>query len=147
LSKYLLITGSYDEAIGCWAHGSELVDIGEERIMGHVVLTGIIEKEEGQLVSYCPELGVASCGDTIDETLDNLGDALQVYLDALEETGELRRVLHADELRAYFWRPPKPLAEKGNLSRIMDVKVGGKVGRNAACPCGSGKKYEKCCDG
>jgi uncharacterized protein YecA (UPF0149 family) len=22
---------------------------------------------------------------------------------------------------------------------------GGKIGRNAPCPCGSGKKYKKCC--
>ena len=25
------------------------------------------------------------------------------------------------------------------------VKSFGKVGRNASCPCGSGKKYKKCC--
>ena len=25
------------------------------------------------------------------------------------------------------------------------VNVGGKIGRNAPCPCGSGKKYKKCC--
>ncbi|MFN4197385.1 MAG: SEC-C metal-binding domain-containing protein, partial [Caldimicrobium sp.] len=24
-------------------------------------------------------------------------------------------------------------------------RVGGKVGRNDPCPCGSGKKYKKCC--
>jgi predicted RNase H-like HicB family nuclease len=71
----------------------------KERIMGYIVLTGIIEKEGGQFVSYCPELGVASCGDTVDEAIDNLGDALQVQLDALEETGELRRVFHERNIR------------------------------------------------
>ncbi|NLI69956.1 MAG: hypothetical protein GX364_03690 [Firmicutes bacterium] len=25
------------------------------------------------------------------------------------------------------------------------IKVGKKVGRNEPCPCGSGKKYKKCC--
>ncbi|MYI33930.1 MAG: hypothetical protein F4112_13315, partial [Holophagales bacterium] len=25
------------------------------------------------------------------------------------------------------------------------VRPGAKVGRNAPCPCGSGKKYKKCC--
>lgn len=25
------------------------------------------------------------------------------------------------------------------------VRVGPKVGRNDSCPCGSGKKYKKCC--
>ncbi len=33
----------------------------------------------------------------------------------------------------------------GNASRIRPVKVERKVGRNAPCPCGSGKKYKKCC--
>ena len=26
-----------------------------------------------------------------------------------------------------------------------DRRIGKKVGRNAPCPCGSGKKYKKCC--
>jgi predicted RNase H-like HicB family nuclease len=79
---------------------------GKERIMGHVVLTGIIEREEDQFVSYCPELGVASCGDTVDEAIDNLGDAIQVQLDALEETGELRRVFHERNIRIDLSPPP-----------------------------------------
>ncbi|MCY3771472.1 MAG: preprotein translocase subunit SecA [Gemmatimonadetes bacterium] len=33
----------------------------------------------------------------------------------------------------------------GNSSRARPVKVDRKVGRNAPCPCGSGKKYKKCC--
>ena len=41
---------------------------------GIVTLTGIVEKEDDQYVSYCRELGVASCGDTIDEALINLDD-------------------------------------------------------------------------
>ena len=34
-------------------------------------------------------------------------------------------------------RPPGPAA--GNIARRV------KVGRNAPCPCGSGKKFKKCC--
>jgi len=26
-------------------------------------------------------------------------------------------------------------------------KAGGEVGRNDPCPCGSGKKYKRCCEG
>ena len=29
--------------------------------------------------------------------------------------------------------------------RPEPVRVGPKVGRNAPCPCGSGKKYKQCC--
>ena len=58
----------------------------------NVVLTGTVEREEDQFVSFCPELGVSSCGDTVEEALDNLGDALEVHLNALEELGEIERV-------------------------------------------------------
>jgi len=34
----------------------------------------------------------------------------------------------------------------GDLVRVSPSGVGpGKVGRNEPCPCGSGKKYKKCC--
>ncbi len=31
------------------------------------------------------------------------------------------------------------------LNPILPVKIPPKVGRNEPCPCGSGKKYKKCC--
>lgn len=33
----------------------------------------------------------------------------------------------------------------GNVSKQQTVRKGVKVGRNDPCPCGSGKKYKKCC--
>ena len=66
---------------------------------GYVVLTGTVEPEDGMFVSYCPELGVSSCGDTVEEALDNLGEALAVHIGALEEIGELERVFQEKELR------------------------------------------------
>jgi len=39
---------------------------------------------------------------------------------------------------------PKELFELSK-PRQSKVLVGGKVGRNEPCPCGSGKKYKKCC--
>ena len=60
---------------------------------GVIVLTGIAEPEGDQYVSICRELGTSSCGDTAEEALGSLGDAIAVHLNALEETGELSRVL------------------------------------------------------
>ena len=31
-----------------------------------------------------------------------------------------------------------------NRAGLVKVRNAGKVGRNAACPCGSGKKFKKC---
>ena len=65
----------------------------------YVVLTGMVEPEDHLFVSYCQELGVASCGDTVEEALDNLGDALAVHLEALEAIGELERVFQENQLK------------------------------------------------
>lgn len=48
-------------------------------------LTATIWKEEGAYVSKCPELGVASCGDTTEEALSNLKEAVELYLDNAKE--------------------------------------------------------------
>jgi len=29
--------------------------------------------------------------------------------------------------------------------KISERRIGRKIGRNEPCPCGSGKKYKKCC--
>ena len=74
---------------------------------GYVILTGYVEPEDHLFVSYCPELGVASCGDTVEEALDNLGDALAVHLEALEEIGELERVLGEKKIKVMTAPAPK----------------------------------------
>jgi predicted RNase H-like HicB family nuclease len=48
------------------------------------VLSAIITEEDGSYVSLNPETGVASQGDTIDEALANLKEALELYFE--EET-------------------------------------------------------------
>jgi predicted RNase H-like HicB family nuclease len=60
---------------------------------GYIVLTLKAHEEEGQYVSECVELGVASCGGMIDEAFEAIKDATAVYLDTLEDEGELGRVL------------------------------------------------------
>ena len=60
---------------------------------GLIVLTGFAEQEGDQYVSTCRELGTSSGGDTAEQALSSLGDAIDVHLSALEETGELFQVL------------------------------------------------------
>ncbi len=71
---------------------------------GVIVLTGIAEREGDQYVSYCRELGTSSCGDTAEEALDSLADAIDVHLRALAETGELHRELQERNINLYI--PP-----------------------------------------
>ena len=49
--------------------------------------TAIVWKESEGYVSKCPELGVASCGDTFDEAVKNLREAVELYLENAKDLG------------------------------------------------------------
>lgn len=59
---------------------------------GYVLLAFRVFEEDGQYVSECVELGVASCGDTIDEAFKNIREASMLYIDTLEQEGERERL-------------------------------------------------------
>jgi predicted RNase H-like HicB family nuclease len=44
-------------------------------------LTAIIEREGSGYVSLCPELDIASQGDTIEEARENLREALELFFE------------------------------------------------------------------
>jgi predicted RNase H-like HicB family nuclease len=44
-------------------------------------LTAIIEREDDGYVSLCPELDIASQGNTIEEALKNLREALELFFE------------------------------------------------------------------
>ena len=58
-------------------------------------LTAIIEREGDGFVSLCPELDIASQGDTIEEARDNLRVALELFLETASEQ-EISERLHGD---------------------------------------------------
>ena len=64
------------------------------------VAVGIVVTREGeQYSSWCPELDIASCGDTPEEAIANLNDALELYINTLKEEGELEPVLKERGIR------------------------------------------------
>lgn len=60
---------------------------------GYAILTFRVRSEDGQYVSECDELGVASCGDSMQDAFDAVRDAVEVYLETLDGEGERNRVL------------------------------------------------------
>jgi len=58
-------------------------------------LTAIIEKENDGYVSLCPELDIASQGDTIEQARDNLKEALELFFEAASPE-EIKQRLHGD---------------------------------------------------
>jgi len=68
----------------------------EGGMMAKMLLTVIIREEEGVFVSRCPELEIASCGDSPQDALDNIREAIELYLEnarALDMLQELKPVL------------------------------------------------------
>lgn len=61
------------------------------------------------------------------------------------------RTRHDESTGMGFVAPPPGAREQGGApaaqapGKVQPVQVGEKIGRNAPCPCGSGKKYKKCC--
>jgi predicted RNase H-like HicB family nuclease len=43
--------------------------------------TAIIKKEEDLYVATCPEIGTASQGETLEEAIENLKEATELYLE------------------------------------------------------------------
>jgi len=58
-------------------------------------LTAIIEREGDGYVSLCPELDIASQGDSIEQARDNLREALELFFESAS-TEEIKHRLHND---------------------------------------------------
>ena len=56
-------------------------------------LTAIIEREGDGYVALCPEVDVASQGQTVSEARDNLREALELFFEAADPK-EIRARLH-----------------------------------------------------
>jgi len=55
-------------------------------------LTCVIEREDDMYVSLCPELDIASQGDTIEQARANLIEAVEAFLESAD-AGEVRQRL------------------------------------------------------
>ncbi|MFQ5826121.1 MAG: type II toxin-antitoxin system HicB family antitoxin [Dehalococcoidia bacterium] len=64
----------------------------EKQAAGYIAVEMVVIKEGNQYSSWCPELDIASCGDSPEEAVKNLGDALELYLHTIEEEGEQEQV-------------------------------------------------------
>lgn len=81
--------------------------------INYIDVTTVVEREGNQFVSVCPELGTSSCGDTVQEALDNLREAIEVHLNGLEEVGERERIFEERGIRVVSVSSDSPL--EGNL--------------------------------
>lgn len=57
--------------------------------------TAVIEREGDGYVSLCPELDIASQGETVEEAKDNLVEAIELFLETADSS-EIQNRLHSE---------------------------------------------------
>jgi predicted RNase H-like HicB family nuclease len=57
--------------------------------------TAIIEREKDEYVALCPELDIASQGNTVEEARSNLKEALELFFETASKQ-EVRERLHGE---------------------------------------------------
>ena len=68
--------------------------------------TCLVKKEDNQYSSLCVELDVASCGDTNEEAIEGLKNAIQAYFEYMVSEGrgnEIYRPVPMNELRKFLF--------------------------------------------
>ena len=58
-------------------------------------LTAIIERDDDAYVALCPELDIASQGDTVESARKNLIEALELFFESAAPS-EIKRRLHSE---------------------------------------------------
>ena len=58
-------------------------------------LTAVIEREDDVYVALCPEVDIASQGDTVESAKKNLVEALELFFDSADPS-EVSRRLHTE---------------------------------------------------
>ncbi len=58
-----------------------------------LILSVVVRKEQGRYSSWCPELDIASQGNTIEEAKANLREAVELYVETIVSDGELPALL------------------------------------------------------
>lgn len=85
------------------------------------------------------------CGERYESTMENFSEKFE-----LTEVGQSQLTeIHLGESCFYFGfgaDEEDELFENDEIELRIPITKAKKVGRNEPCPCGSGKKFKKCCD-
>jgi predicted RNase H-like HicB family nuclease len=82
-------------------------------------LTEELWKEGNMYVSYCPELDIASCGETVDQAKKNLKEVILINLEEAQKLGSLDQLLQ----EAGFGETEGVLALRKELVGFTPIEV------------------------
>ena len=78
----------------------------------------------------------------VDDCINGGDQAMQAYLSNLQDTAIDDTI---EELRTWASFREQEKRQAFHAAKPATVSDGRRVGRNKPCPCGSGKKFKKCC--
>ena len=130
------------EGIGLRAYGSRdpLIEYKNEAFVGFTEMIGAIEDEAVEMIF---KLQPARPGHEQIRGVFSRGQQQMVHPDAAAAQGP-ERAKREDTVGEGRGSPPVPRMS-GQHPAQSEGPVRPKAGRNAPCPCGSGKKFKKCC--
>ena len=133
----------------------------KERDIYKIILDNVRQEERGTINELGQKYDLAPV--EVVGFIDGINTSLEqeIALDALEDTTEVELKINFEKLyynmldaRAEWlynlpeWDKILTKDRRREIKKEFDktrIAVSTKVGRNAPCPCGSGKKYKKCC--
>jgi preprotein translocase subunit SecA len=138
---HLLSMDHLKEGIGLRGYGQHdpLVEYKRESFDMFEGMMGRFEEETVRYLYLMQVLEPQAVGAPAEEGGDGGGRrrAAATTVDELEEAFQRRKRRELEQAR---------MAGSGDYQPVQQVvRSGAKVGRNDPCPCGSGKKYKKCC--
>jgi predicted RNase H-like HicB family nuclease len=66
-----------------------------------MVLSAVVHREDDMFVAECPEIGTASQGKTLEEAIDNLREATELYLEEFPRPAGPHPILTTFEIAAH----------------------------------------------
>jgi preprotein translocase subunit SecA len=114
----------------------------QEETVRYLYLLQVIEAEPRRQAAPLPSDGLTLDGVPFDPT--------RPLAPPPAHNGNRRAATSMDDMEREFMRKKERELQAARMAGAGDAavqqrRVGDKVGRNDPCPCGSGKKYKKCC--
>jgi SWIM/SEC-C metal-binding protein len=118
---------------------------GAQRRSGDRAATSAFDEPEGESgieVNSCQEIALANLGTRKNPAI--------VRVQTMERAQQVAELCDEHAIHFILGLEPDEPEDISDILRALDppapVLVQPKVGRNEPCPCGSGKKFKKCCD-